>query len=261
MKGIDFCKSASRPPHPALCGRLHTPRPTPAIVMPTMHRTTHPATDSFRQARRPSFSRLTGLVVSLVLVTLGTAGCSWSTLGSGSGNARIRSVVNGDSLAAQLPTRVYTSRDRSTADFYMTDLPLEVFTQGRDVSDAAGIVIHVRQFILPKAGRTPIAATASTASVRVLVLAKGDIGVYGGGGFLQNGDAPGERTMSASISEASLRLIRRTAGFEDRLVNATFSGSFSATKDEPASDAIARGMDVLTRYTLSVQEIDDQGLN
>src|SRR4051812_41186350 len=116
---------------------------------------------------------------------------SWVLGGCGvfspGGTARLQSQKTGAVLATgDLRTRVYTSQDPDTADVYMTDLPESVWNGGADVSDMSGVIVHVHMFMRPKAGSTPIEETASTAVIRCVVLAKGEIGVYGGGGFFVN---------------------------------------------------------------------------
>lgn len=156
------------------------------------------------------------------------------------GKARLKSLENGSVLSADMTTRVYTSDDPDTADIYMTDLPPGVWNAGADVSDMSGVLLHIHMFLRPKAGHTPIEDTASTAVIRCLVLAKGEVGVYGGGGFFVNDGTPGGSSFGGSVRNGSLRLVRRTDGFVDRLGPCTFAGSVSGKKDPQTAMLIDR---------------------
>jgi len=183
-----------------------------------------------------------GLVWIGLAAILVAAGCGPGRRG---GSASLRSTQTGDELSASLPTRVYTPGDSNTADLYLTDLPPEVWTSGADVSDMAGMIVHVHMFIRPRAGRTPIESTASTASVRVLVLARGEIGVYGGGGFFLHSGDVGDATFGGSLSGGTLRLVHATPGFDDRLGPSKLTGAFSGRRDAETSRALARALRTL----------------
>jgi hypothetical protein len=178
------------------------------------------------------------------------AGCG---IGHAGGDARLASMTGPGELRLDLPTRVYTSRDADTVDIYMTDLPESVWIGGADVSDMAGTILHVHMFIRPKAGRTPIADTASTATLRCMVLAKGEIGVYGGGGFFVDGADVGDKEFHGSVRNATLRLVSATAGFNDRLGVAAFSGSVSGRLDGETAGAMERAMRALANETRAVE--------
>jgi hypothetical protein len=175
-----------------------------------------------------ALSRRWACAAMLVGVCVVLPGCG---IAGSSGKARLKSMETGSVLAADLTTRVYRSDDPDTADFYLTDLPSSVWNAGADVSDMSGVLIHIHMFLRPKAGHTPIEDTASTAVVRCLVLAKGEIGVYGGGGFFVNDGTPGGKSFGGSVRNASLRLVRHTDGFVDRLGPCTFAGSVSGKQD------------------------------
>jgi hypothetical protein len=192
-----------------------------------------------------------GIAASILLAFLLTLpACGFSRSG---GDARLQSLQNSNQLRASLPTRVYTAPDADTADIYMTDLPDSVWTAGADVSDMTGTLIHVHMFIRPRAGRTPIADTASTATIRCMVLAKGEIGVYAGGGFFVNADETGEKTFRAGVRDATLRLMSATGGFNDRLGVCSFSGEVSGKHDQPTAAAIAWAMGALLAETTPVE--------
>ncbi len=186
----------------------------------------------------------------LVLALLAAGGCGFSRSG---GPARLQSLQNANALEASLPTRIYAARDADTADIYMTDLPSSVWESGADVSDMSGTLVHVRMFIRPRAGRTPIADTASTATIRVMVLAKGEIGVYGGGGFFVNSGNPGKERFRGGVRDAALRLVSSTSGFVDRLGACAFTGEVSGSRDPAAAEAIERALTALIAETTPIE--------
>jgi hypothetical protein len=161
-------------------------------------------------------------------------------------------METGATLAPKLPTRVYFNDDQDSADFYMTDLPASVWNGGADVSDMAGMIVQVHMFLRPKAGRTPIADTASTSVIRCVVLAKGEIGVYGGGGFFVNDGQPGEKTFEGSVRNGSLRLVSATEGFVDRLGPCSFAGAVSGKRDQKTADEMERAVRALVAETKEV---------
>ncbi|CAG1004917.1 hypothetical protein PHYC_03182 [Phycisphaerales bacterium] len=163
-------------------------------------------------------------------------------------------------LPLNLPTRLYDSKDSNSADFYLTDLPREVWMGGADVSAMSGVMVHVHMFIAPKAGKTPIETTASSAAVRVLVLSNGELGVYGGGGFFSKSGSAGEKTFGGGLKEGTVQLIRATAGFEDRLGPGYFSGSISATRDPEQTAAMRRAFNYLASFGTVVGEEEDSTL-
>lgn len=169
------------------------------------------------------------------------------------GDATLEAADAHARLKTKLPMRVYRPWDSETADVYMTDLPPEVWNGGADVSNMTGVLVHLHMFIRPKAGRTPIADTATTATIRCLVLAKGEIGIYGGGGFYVNGDEPGDERFDGSVRAASLRLIRATGGFEDRLGSVVFSGEVSGKRDDETAGQMDQALRALAAETQDLE--------
>jgi hypothetical protein len=183
-----------------------------------------------------------------VLLTLSVVGpgCAGGAFSAG-GGAELTSAAHEHRLNAKLTTIVYEpSRDGGAVDYYLSDLPPEVWRRGGDVSGHSGNLIHIHLFIAPRAGSTPIATAASSATVRWLVLARGSVGVYGGGGFCRESGDPGDRSLGGSIREASLRLLRLSPGFEDRLGAGQMSASFSARLDPAEAGLMARALSALT---------------
>jgi len=185
------------------------------------------------------------LVSAMVAVGAGLGSCSGFGLGGG-GSGELRGVASGNALSLNLPTRIFDSTDINTADVYLTDLPREVWMgqegQPFDATEVRGTLVHIRLYLRPSAGDTPIASSASSSNVRVLVLSGGELGVYAGGAFMRASGDTGESSLSGSVSGGTLRLRRATGGFEDRLGPSTFEGSFSATRDPAQARAMARAL-------------------
>lgn len=205
------------------------------------------------------------LVACLVLV-----GCSVvpaSFVGS-------RSAVEIDSqafdvgLRPNLPIRLYRFVDKNTADVILTDIAVENLT---DPSGAppTGNIFHVQLFVHPRPGRTPIATTACSATVRHLLLARGQVGVYTGGGFLYPDAAPGEKYFGGSISGATLRLTRATDQFVDQLGPSEGSIAFVAQRDDETVTRLLTIIDRLSevaylaapRTTAEMEELSESTLS
>ncbi|MDX2132233.1 MAG: hypothetical protein SFY69_09285 [Planctomycetota bacterium] len=178
---------------------------------------------------------------ALGLVGCGTVGSAGSLRVTSRGEERAR-------FACDLPTRVFEPTSNLSADFFLTDLPREVWAEGGDASTVSGTIVHVNMFIVPKSGKTPIATGASTAAVRVLVLSQGELGVYGGGGFFaQSGDLNGE-SLGGSIRDGTVQLIRATPGFEDLLGPSFLSGSIGARRSAEDVAALRRAFNYLSSF-------------
>lgn len=181
--------------------------------------------------------RMTAGVVACVLAA-GLGGCA--SLGYSGGPLTASSADGSARLVTNLPTGVYVPIDENTADIYLTDLPVGRLSDPKDtLSDVRGMVVHLHLFLVPRAGRTPIDATASNAAVRLIVISDGAVGVYGGGGFIQPSSAPGEETLGGGLAEASLRLLRATPDFTDKLGPSILAGAVSAKRDEAMAAVMA----------------------
>jgi len=178
------------------------------------------------------------------------------------GCTRIHSAIGGTSgssvtrgsnnlvFETDYPIRVFRARDEVSADIYMTDLSdaelRAFFVEDPDWSTITGSIVQIRLFIDPKPGSTPIDQTAVSASVRSIVIAQGEIGVYDGAGFLLPGGSIEDGSIRGSIRGAPIRLTRRTPGFRDPLVSPSFDVRFSVRQDEQASDELDARVDALS---------------
>lgn len=179
------------------------------------------------------------------------AGCT-SNLNAPAG-VRLDGIETSVGLRPRLPTKAYVPYDDNTADIYLTDLPEHALQQDADLAGVSGTIVHIHLFAVPRAGKTPIADTASTAAVRTLVVANGHLGVYGGGGFMLPSEKPGGKAFGGSIRAASVRLTGTTPGFEDKLGAAEFSASVTAPLDETRARFIAARLEALVRETQPIQ--------
>ena len=194
--------------------------------------------------------RMTLAFAACALLIATHIGCSRSvTAPSG---VRLDGIESSVGLRPRLPTKAYINEDNASADIYLTDLPEEALSLSAPLDNVSGTIVHVHLFALPKAGKTPIDETASTAAVRTLVVAKGHIGVYGGGGFMLPSGKPGAASIGGSIRAASVRLTGSTPGFDDKMGAAEFSATVSAPRDETRARALAARFEELVRLTAPV---------
>lgn len=192
---------------------------------------------------------LAGVLFAPVCVVI--PGCA--TLLGGSGSSTLQSAVTGDRLPLTLPTQVFVQDKAGIADIYLTDLPVGELA-GKDLSQLSGTIIHVHVFTIPSAGDTPIATTATTSTVRVVILANGQAGVYAGGGFFSasDDDASGS-SFGGALRRATLYLRHATSGFDDRLGPSELSFSTSARRDEKAAATLAQAIDAVVNASKIVE--------
>ena len=173
-------------------------------------------------------------------------------------DARLVSAQFPVDLAPDLTTRVYSPRNDSSADIYLTDLDQQALTRAlADPADpTTGTIVHLHMFVRPRPGKTPIDATALSATVRYLVLARGQAGVYDGGGFLLPEGTPGRETFSASVPSATVRLAALTPAFVDRVGRGDLRIRFKAERDEPTADLIARVADRFAARAIATTDED-----
>lgn len=194
-----------------------------------------------------------GLALAALLAAVGA--CSspggWSMIGGGATSLRIESKDRDAWMAPAYATGVYRAIDENTADFYLSDLPEDQIVDRLRTGNAAGagaVVTHLRLFLAPKAGKTPIDFTASNCTITHVVLTgDGSVGVYGGGGFLLPDGAIGAGELSGRIKGASLKLLRRDDGFADLLGLAELSGRVRARRDDTLADTIAARLTLLMK--------------
>lgn len=174
-------------------------------------------------------------------LTAGLAACA----GVGTSSTKLDSAEFPVRLAPEFTTLVYVPYEDTQADVYLTDLPDTAFDDPIELARSSGQLAHVRMFLRPRAGRTPIDSTACSAAVTWFILAEGRVGVYTGGGFLSPRGKPGGQTFSGSMSEGTLRLYARGPGFVDQIGSGELDLSFRAVLDKRTAEELRRTADRL----------------
>lgn len=195
-------------------------RRSPAITLPARRRSPRPATGSLRGI----------LLLLLPLFLAPLSACSWISPRA-TRSTELTSVRSGDVLRLEPQFQAYVAADANTVDFYLSDLPAQAFADDADLSQFSGSLVHVHMFLAPRAGSTPIAFTASTATVRQVIFSAGQVGMYSGGGFLLPSGKAGDDVFGGTLRDASLRLTARSPGFVDRLGPADFASSLRVPRD------------------------------
>lgn len=178
---------------------------------------------------------LAALLVSASLVAGGCGSPSWSLV-SGESDLKVYSQTH--------PGRTLTGDfDRA---FYRLDgenaVTIVLLAGPEDAPEQAAVV---RMFWQPRAGATPISASATNASVQYLVFGpqNGEVGVYSGAGFLHPNSDLGQNTLRAGLWEATLRLADRSANFDDSLGKAVLRGEVTARRDDAAVHDLLHQLD------------------
>ena len=184
----------------------------------------------------PPSRRTFALMAPLLALFLTLSGCGRVFTASG---LRFESMDQGTVLAPAIAAIGYRADDTSTAEFYISDIPLRELARAESFEELAGTIVHIHLFIRPKPGKTPIQPTASTATIQAVVLARGEVGLYGGGGFMLPAGTPGDDSFGGSIRGGSVRLLAATPGFADRLGAAHFTAGINAPDDEAAAAIMA----------------------
>jgi len=173
----------------------------------------------------------------LALVLLALQAC---TIGA---STRLVSMSGRGRVKLDAVTAVYAPTGETGAQVFLTDLPRDKLARGTDLSDTSGHLIQINMFLTPRPGRTPIDPTASNASIRWIVIAKGEIGVYSGGGFVQPSELPGEDVYAANVKGATLELTARTPRFRDALGPSRMHATVRTPKDEAYARLLAARVD------------------
>lgn len=182
----------------------------------------------------------------VLAILVATAVCLQLGACSPTGQVRVTSIGTGATDAPTLGTAVYLPTDTTSAEFYLTDLPAEALEPGADLSNVSGRLVQVRLLIAPSAGDTPIATSAVNSAIRHVVLARGAVGIYSGGGFFLPSGRPGDASVGGELRDGTVKLTGRRGPFVDRLGAARFDATFTARRD----DAVARRLDAVLRRIL-----------
>ena len=181
-------------------------------------------------SRRMRIARLAmnrRLLVPGIVTLAALAGCA---AGGSSGSLRAESLgASPVVLSCDYVTAFYAARKGATTSFFLADVPLNELLSGEMTR---GNVVHLDLLWVPKAGNTPMDSSATNVSIRFVVFADGELGVYGGAGFaLPDGEA-GAATLGLELRDASLTLLDSTDGFVDLLSPARLTGRVTARLSE-----------------------------
>jgi len=192
-------------------------------------------------------------LLAIIAMSPTLAGCSW---GGSAGSLRAQSLGDDPVVLYGTFKNVFFSHDeKKSTSFMLSDSPIDQLLDGQVKT---GQILHVQLLWMPKAGSTPMDSTATNASIRFVVIAGGEVGIYSGAGFaMPNNDLTGSRA-TLTLYDATLQLQDATAGFRDLLSPAQLSGSFTAMHDNATTLQMQRAASQLatnaigkTRYVLA----------
>lgn len=170
-----------------------------------------------------------GVASVVTAVVLGGCGARLPFIDGAAGTMRVQSLTQEPVLVnGRLQTSLYGDAGDVETTFILADAPIERIVRG-EVEQ--GQVYHIELLWLPQPGRTPTSADATNASIRYIVIANGEVGIYGGAGFALPKGSMGSKSVTVTVQDASLRLIEHTPGFVDLLTPARLSGTFTARHD------------------------------
>ena len=135
------------------------------------------------------------------------------------------------------PTEAWYTIEPAQVSFYASDIPAEQLASGGPLS---GQVVNIQLLWDPKPGMTPMEPTTTNVSIRLVVFAEGEVGLYGGGGFAWPRGKPEDGSMGLLLTGSNLSLVARTKGFVDLLSPAEMLGTVTATLDDARSRAVRR---------------------
>ena len=160
---------------------------------------------------------------------------------SGGGLAQNSSVQiqsmgsNSYTLLADCSTVVCTTGFANEGEIWMTDIPIDELARGNSPD---GQIVHLQVLWNPVAGKTPLASTSTNLVIKHIIIADGEVGVYGGGGYCWSKGSPSEG-MSLDIEDATIAMQNRSPGFLDLLTPATMSGNLTSRPDDVTARQIA----------------------
>jgi hypothetical protein len=101
--------------------------------------------------------------------------------------------------------------------------------------------LHAQLVWTPEPGKTPLDADATNLVLRLVIVSKGEVGIYGGAAFATPSGGDGE-PRSLAIEGGTLTLLEKTAGFHDLLSPARLSGTLTARLDDGAASRWRRAL-------------------
>lgn len=209
----------------------------------------------FMQSKIPTSRRQTLLLPLLLILPLCT-GCSWmqpanwgtmynpfSALGGEGGTLTVRSFDESDeNIRGTFQSGIYTTADANTATMILFDGPAE----------NPNAALTIRMFWNPHAGRTPIDATATNATLQYILFDETgkEIAIYSGAGYFYPNNTVGSDTFTGSLWQSSLRIADKSEGFDDKIGMARIDGKFTVTRDDLAVSPALHQLNVQVRERL-----------
>jgi hypothetical protein len=179
-----------------------------------------------------------------VVGVLGAIVSGFTLVGCATDNTvRIQSATTTAADSPALPFAAYVPEGGGAASVFLTDLNTTDLDRGTDLSGISGRIVQIRMFLSPSSGSTPVGKNACSATVRHIILAGGNIGVYSGGGFLWPESDVGDARLAGTVSNATMRLTGSHGNFSDRLGAATLDAAFTARRDEALAKRISARVD------------------
>jgi len=160
------------------------------------------------------------------------------------GTAKRVSISGANGEKVNLPSGFekgyYRYHDKNGLTVLLVDGPVENPTQA----------VTIKMFWKPRAARTPISREATNCSIRYVIFAGDQVGVYGGGGFLYPNTKLGKEALVASVWNGNMQLTANTPSFADRLVQAAIEGRFVTRRDDALVEVALRNINIMIRDRL-----------
>lgn len=120
--------------------------------------------------------------------------------------------------------------EESESSFWFSSVDLESLPKEPNATPPDAVFMHVQLVWSPLPGRTPISADATNAVVRVVIVAKGQMGLYGGAAFAEHEAPLGADAIELTLRGGTLTLLESTPGFADPLSPAGLTASLRAER-------------------------------
>jgi hypothetical protein len=127
---------------------------------------------------------------------------------------------------------VYSHNEKGEISIFLSNIAIESFQSGA-VTD--GLYFHIDVLWIPKPGSTPMDSAATNATVRLVVVASGEVGVYGGSGYVLPASDPGDDEFGVKLRRSTLSLQEATDGFLDLLTPGEVTGTVLAKRDDASA--------------------------
>jgi len=132
--------------------------------------------------------------------------------------------------------------EESQSSFWFSDIPLETLSSEPGTAPPDSVFTHVQLLWSPEPGRTPLSDSATNAVVRVVIVSKGEVGLYGGAAFAEHSGTIGADEVDLELRGGTLTLLTSTAGFIDPLTPAGFAAELRARRSGEQAKAWRRAV-------------------